>query len=304
MSVPTQSKLYKPILEILATAESSLSDRRLAELVSDRLNLTDADQRELIPSGVQSRIENRTSWAILYLKRAGFVHYPSRGRREITQQGREFLKSHEDEITDAHLRLFIPKHQQAVDNKTTPTVATGSSIENDTDVTPEELMVQGDQQLRAKLVEELLENIKKLTPDRFEQLVVNLLEKMGYGKGEAVGRSGDGGIDGIINQDPLGLEKVYIQAKRWLSQVGEPEIRNFSGSLDAKGAGKGVFITTSTFSSTAERTARNISAGSKFIRLIDGRELTALMVRHGVGVVTVSTYEVKKLDENYFAEEV
>ena len=304
MSVPTQSKLYKPILKILATAESSLSDRRLAELVSDQLNLTDADRRELIPSGVQSRIENRTSWAILYLKRAGFVHYPSRGRRGITQQGREFLKSHEDEITDAHLRPFIPKHQQAVDNKTTPTVATGGSIENDTDVTPEELMVQGDQQLRAKLVEELLENIKKLTPDRFEQLVVNLLEKMGYGKGEAVGRSGDGGIDGIINQDPLGLEKVYIQAKRWSSQVGEPEVRNFSGSLDAKGAAKGVFITNSTFSSTAKETARNISTGNKLIRLIDGQELVKLMIQHSVGVVTESIYEVKRMDENYFAEDV
>ena len=304
MAVPSQAELYRPILEILATTESSLSDRRLAELVSDRLNLTDADRREMIPSGVQSRIENRTSWAIFNLKRAGFVHYPSSGHRGITQQGREFLKSHEDEITSAHLRPFIPKHQQAVGNETNPTVATGSSIENDTDVTPEELMVQGDQQLRAKLAEELLESIMKLTPDRFEQLVVNLLEKMGYGKGQVVGGSRDGGIDGIINQDPLGLEKVHIQAKRWSSQVGAPEIRDFSGSLDAKGALKGVFITTSTFNNTAKETARNISTGSKFIRLIDGQELAALMVRHGVGVVTVSTYEVKKMDENYFAEDV
>ena len=304
MAVPTQAELYRPILEILATAESSLSDRRLAELVSDQLNLTDADRREMVPSRVQSRIENRTSWAIWYLKRVGFVHYPSRGRRGITQQGREFLKSHEDEITDAHLRPFIPKHQQAIDNKTTPTVATGGSIENDTDITPEELMAQGNQQLRTKLAEELLENIKELTPERFEQLVVNLLEEMGYGKGQVVGGSGDGGIDGIINQDPLGLEKIYIQAKRWSSQVGAPGIRDFSGSLDAKGAMKGVFITTSTFNNTAKETARNISAGNKLIRLIDGQELAALMVRHGVGVVTVSTYEVKKMDENYFAEEV
>ncbi len=164
-------------------------------------------------------------------------------------------------------------------------------------------MAQGDQQLRERLADELLENIMKLTPGRFEQLVVNLLEKMGYGEGQTVGRSGDGGIDGIIDQDPLGLEKVYIQAKRWSSQVGDPEIRNFSGSLDAKGAAKGVFITTSTFSSTAKETTRNISAGNKLIRLIDGQELAALMVQHGVGVVTVSTYEVKKMDENYFAED-
>ena len=161
-------------------------------------------------------------------------------------------------------------------------------------------MAQSDRQLRAKLADEL--RIMKLTPDRFEQLVVNLLEKMGYGKGEAVGRSGDGGIDGIINQDPLGLEKVHIQAKRWSSQVGEPEYATSPAALML--AAKGVFITTSTFSSTAKETARNISAGNKLIRLIDGQELAALMVRHGVGVVTVSTYEVKKMDENYFAEEV
>ena len=125
---------------------------------------------------------------------------------------------------------------------------------------------------------------------------------MRYGTGEAVGGSGDGGIDGVINQDPLGLEKVYLQAKRWANQVGEPEIRNFSGSLDARGAAKGVFITTSNFSGTARQTAETISAGSKFIRLIDGSELARLMIEHGVGVVTEFTYKLKKLDENYFSE--
>ena len=125
---------------------------------------------------------------------------------------------------------------------------------------------------------------------------------MDYGKGQQVGGSGDGGIDGIIDQDPLGLERIYIQAKRWANPIGEPEIRNFAGSLDAKGAAKGVFITNSTFSSTAKRTAETISAGTKFIRLIDGRKLAELMIEHGVGVVTERTYEVKKVDENYFAE--
>ena len=142
-------------------------------------------------------------------------------------------------------------------------------------------------------------------PAQFERLVVNLLEQMGYGEGKVVGRSGDGGIDGIISQDALGLEKVFVQAKRYTAgSVGEPEIRNFSGSLDAQGASKGVFITTSTFSSTARQTAQTISAGNKFIRLVDGTELTQLMIRHGVGVVTERTYEIKKLDENYFTEEI
>ena len=134
-------------------------------------------------------------------------------------------------------------------------------------------------------------------------MVVRLLEEMEYGEGQSVGGSGDGGIDGIINQDPLGLEKVYIQAKRWQNQVGEPEIRNFSGSLEVRGANKGVFITSSSFSSTARNAAGRISAGSKFIRLIDGRELACLVIAHNVGVITEITYDVKKLDENYFAEE-
>ena len=163
-------------------------------------------------------------------------------------------------------------------------------------------MERSARQMREKLADELLESVTALSPERFEHLVVTLLEKMGYGKGQQVGGSGDGGIDGIINQDPLGLEKVYIQAKRWANQIGEPEIRNFSGSLDAKGAAKGVFITNSTFSSTATRTATNISAGPKFLRLIDGRELADLMIEHSVGVVTGRTYEVKRVDENYFAE--
>ena len=133
--------------------------------------------------------------------------------------------------------------------------------------------------------------------------MVDLLVKMGYGQGETIGRSGDGGIDGIINQDALGLDKVYIQAKRYtVGSVGEPEIRNFSGSLDPYGATKGVFITTSTFSNTAHQTAQTISAGNKLIRLVDGNELAHLMIKHGVGVVTEYTYQIKKLDENYFAE--
>ena len=154
--------------------------------------------------------------------------------------------------------------------------------------------------MQEKLVDDLLDSISQISPEGFERLVVDLLQKMGYGKGEAVGKSGDGGIDGIINQDALGLEKVYIQAKRWQGQVGEPEIRNFSGSLDARGASKGVFVTTSNFSGNAKQTAQIISAGNKFIRLIDGPELAKLMLAHEVGVITQYTYRIQKLDENYF----
>ena len=145
--------------------------------------------------------------------------------------------------------------------------------------------------------------MKGVPPGRFEHLVVGLLGKMGYGYGQVTGKSGDQGIDGILSQNTLGLERVYVQAKRYDSNsIGEPEIRNFAGSLDGQGAAKGVFITTSTFSDTARQMARDISLGNKSIRLIDGRELAQMMIKHNVGVFTTITYEVKKLDTNYFAE--
>ncbi len=299
MAIPTKALLYRPILEIARSVSESLSDKQIAKLLSERFNLTESEQRAMIPSG-QLTIENRTTWAVFELKDAGLIHYPSPGRRAITPPGREFLGKHEGEITDADLRRHKAKSQHTETNKTESAV--GNSLQSEADATPEEVMEDSDRQIRDKLANDLLENITSLSPGQFERLVVNLLEEMNYGKGQQVGGSGDGGIDGIINQDPLGLEKVYIQAKRWANPVGEPEIRNFAGSLDAKGAAKGVFITNSTFSSTATQTAETISAGAKFIRLIDGRELAELMIEHGVGVVTERTYEVKKVDENYFAE--
>ena len=170
------------------------------------------------------------------------------------------------------------------------------------DATPDESIATAYNELREKLVDDLLESLKSVDPYLFEQIVVRLLEKMGYGEGDAVGRSGDGGIDGIINQDPLGLEKVYVQAKRWEGNVGTGPIFSFGGSLGAQGASKGVFITTSTFNSNARQAAQSISAGGNLIRLIDGQELARLMIRHNVGVVTETTYEIKKLDENFFSD--
>ena len=181
----------------------------------------------------------------------------------------------------------------------------GFGTENAPDANAIELLDAGYRQTQRELASELLEGVRTVSPDHFEILVVDLLVKMGYGQGEAVGRVGDGGIDGIINQDPLGLEKVYIQAKRYTAgSVGEPDIRNFAGSMIARGATKGVFITTSRFSSTAVQTAANVSQRNETIRLVDGNELAQLMIRHGVGVITEYTYEIKKLDENYFAEEI
>jgi restriction system protein len=199
----------------------------------------------------------------------------------------------------------LQRSLQRGDSVTVRSIPIDSRASDIDDIAPGELLAQAYVEVEQTLVGDLRASINGVSPTRFERLVVDLIEQMGYGEGTVVGRSGDGGIDGIISQDALGLEKVYVQAKRYTTgPVGEPEIRNFSGSLDARGADKGVFITTSEFSSTARQTAQNISAGNKFIRLVDGDELAHLMIRHGVGVVTEYTYEIKKLDENYFAEDI
>lgn len=306
MAIPAPKELYKPILEETdLVAEDPLRTKKIIELMSDRFELTPEERKEMVGSGRESIIANRTAWAIQGLKGAGLLSSPKRGFWEITPQGREFLNTHESGISYTELRSLIDKNKQAAGNETPTAVAVSEAVESGYSTTPQELMEQSNKQIEEKLADELLEYMMKLPPNRFEDLVVHLLESMGYGKGETVGKSGDGGIDGIIDQDPLGLEKVYVQAKRWSSsQVGEPEMRNFSGSLDAKGATKGVFITTSTFRNSFKRTADNIvKRTNKSIRLIDGRELANLMIQHDVGVVTEYTYEIKKLDENYFAEE-
>ena len=176
-------------------------------------------------------------------------------------------------------------------------------IEGDV-VPPDHKIANGYKELQGNLKFDLLESLRDISPSGFERLVVALLERMDYGRGSVVGGSADGGIDGIINQDVLGLEKVFVQAKRWADPVPDREIRNFSGSLDTRGANKGVFITTSSFSGPAKQAAATISAGTKLIRLIDGVELAELMIENNVGVITERTYEIKRLEENYFTEEV
>ena len=247
------------------------------------------------------------------LRWANLIEYPRRGQIKITRQGEEFIKKHEGlPINDAAINKWKQEQEQLKsiggdDNSTdapVPVAATSapSADIDESDADPDEIIAAAYQQLQDKLADDMLDALKGVDPYQFERIVLALLEKMGYGTGQQVGRSGDGGIDGVIDQDPLGLEKIYIQAKRWQNTVGEPEIRNFSGSLATNGAAKGVFITTSNFSTTARQAAQTISAGIQLIRLINGHELAVLMIQHGVGVVTEITYEVKKLDENYFSD--
>ena len=222
---------------------------------------------------------------------------PERNQWEITKSGRDYLATHSGIIKIGELEKLWPESTESPD-------VLVPSVSDTADITPDEQIAQSYQQQRDQLIQEVLDSLKGVSPSSFERLVVGLLSAMGYGEVEREqGHSGDGGIDGILNQDTLGLEKVYVQAKRYTAgQVGEPDIRNFSGSLVAQGATKGVFITTSTFSPTARQTAQTISMGNQFIRLIDGRELAEMMINHGVGVITEITYEVKKLDANYFVD--
>lgn len=296
MAVPIQRELYRPILEVADESAAGLSRKELRGELTVRFHWTEDDFGEMVPSGAQTKIDNRMNWAIYRLKSAELLDYPEQGFIQITPAGKKFLGEHTGVIRGSLLRRM--RSEGDVDSAV-PTAIPDDSNE----VAPDEQIALSHRQHQDMLADDILDSMKSLTPSDFERLVNGLLREMGYGTVEqAQGFSGDHGVDGILNQDSLGLDKIYVQAKRWdNAPVGEPDIARFSGSLDLKGATKGVFITTSTFSAAAEAYIRN-NRSNKTIRLIDGRELAALMIRHGVGVVTEITYEVKKLDANYFAE--
>ena len=295
MALPKQSDLYHPILEIAADSRVSLSPKQFLGQLTIQLALTEDDLQDMVPSGAKTRVETRIYWAITNLIKAGLLHRPKPGHLQITLEGKQFLNGHKGSIRESELKQLWA--ESSADSEAAEVAA------DPDDITPEEQLDRSYKLQQEQLTEEILDSLKGVPPGRFERLVVGLLGKMGYGYGQVTGQSGDQGIDGILSQNTLGLERVYVQAKRYGSNsVGEPEIRNFAGSLDGQGAVKGVFITTSTFSDSARQMSRNISLGSKSIRLIDGRELAQMMIKHSVGVFTTITYEVKKLDTNYFAE--
>ena len=297
MAAPAPSQFYRPTLEIAAEATGDgFTHKDFIDRLIPKMQLTEDDLKETVSSGKYTKVDTRAHFARTNLKSAGLMDNPRHGYWQITAQGRDYLSSHTGPITASTMKQMSSKSG----DDSAEIAATADDTEA---IPPIEQMANSHQQLQATLSGEILDKLKGLEPDAFERLVVDLLEKMGYGDGQSVGRSGDGGIDGVINEDTLGLEKIYIQAKKWDdAQVGSPIVNQFSGSLDAHGAVKGVLITTSTFSSAASQTAQDISKGSKSIHLIDGRKLAQLMIQHGVGVITEILYEVKKLDANYFAE--
>ena len=293
-----------PLLELLADGEERTS-RELVEALALRFGLTDDERNELLPSGKQERFLNRASWARSYLKRALLVENTGRGRFRITSRGVEVLQSRPERIDIKYLMRFpeLAESRSRQNNRHSEDAAADDADE--VAQTPEEMLEAGYQSLRRELARELLQRVKSVSPRFFERLVVDLLVAMGYGgsrkdAGQAVGQSGDGGIDGIIKEDRLGLDVVYVQAKRWDGTVGRPVVQAFAGSLEGQRARKGVLITTSQFSQDAREYVSRIE---KRIVLIDGEQLAQFMIDHGIGVAEVVSYTVKRIDADYFDQD-
>ncbi len=299
MPVPDYQSLMLPLMKIAGDGqEHSLGEA--TETLAQQFGLREEDRKELLPSGRQAKLDNRVGWARTYLKKAGLLQSTGRARFRITPLGLEVLRDNPPRITTKSLMQF----PGFADFQHPPPKATAETIEQ-ADQTPEEILEASYQQLRRDLAQELLERVKSCSPKFFEQLVVDLLVSMGYGgsrqdAGEAVGRSGDDGVDGIIKEDKLGLDIVYVQAKRWKTVVGRPIVQAFAGSLEGQKAKKGVLIATSQFSKDARDYVGKIE---KKIVLIDGEQLAQLMIDYGIGVAPVTSYVVRKLDLDYFGDE-
>lgn len=280
----------------------------MRETVIQEFKLTEADLAELTPSAKESTLINRVAWAIVHLRKALALATPERGRYSITERGKTLLAQYKDRIDLKILRQFEEHRLFVRDKRRDSDTANGKAEEENEDsgTAPLERLESAHQLLRSAVRADLLQLIRKCTPAFFERLVIELLVKMGYGgslrdAAQVVGKSGDGGIDGIIKEDKLGLDAIYVQAKRWLDKtVGRPDVQQFAGALAGNKATKGIFITTSTFTKEAVEFAKNVS-NSKIV-LIDGDELAELMIDHNVGVSVAQVYEVKRIDSDYFAE--
>ncbi len=328
MAVPDYQSLMRPLLE-LASDGREHTLREAIETLAAQLSLTEDDRRELIPSGQEAKFDNRVGWARTYLGKAGLLVSTGRAKFQITERGIEVARNRSININTKFLHQFPefqafrhrnPSRQSDSDggahqptlesiaersNGTQPSLAQELLVVEELRETPQETLENSYQLLRRNLAQELLDRVKASSPRFFERLVVDLLVSMGYGgsrkdAGERVGQSGDGGIDGIIKEDRLGLDVVYIQAKRWEGTVGRPVVQAFAGSLEGQRARKGVLITTSQFSQDAKEYVNRIE---KKIVLIDGEQLTQYMIDFGVGIAEVATYVVKKVDSDYFGDE-
>ena len=296
--IPDYQTCMLPLLKYAEDKnEHKFSDA--VEYLSDEFALTKEERKELLPSKTQDVITNRIGWARTYLKKAGLLEDTRRGYFKITERGLSVLSENLEKLSTKYLQKFdefIAFHEKHTEKEIS------SEIELTTDATPEEMLETGFAKLSENLIDDLLAKIGESSPSFFEHLVVDLLVHMGYGgsfseAAQVVGKSGDEGIDGIIKEDKLGLDTIYIQAKRWKGVVGRPEIQKFAGALLGQKASKGVFITTSSFTKEAEE---YVSSVDRKVVLIDGTKLATLMIEHNVGISTVHTFEIKRIDSDYF----
>lgn len=294
MSVPRYFEMYKSFLRSLEDGNEHPYIDVKKQVILD-FHLSDEDVSELLPSGRQSIFSNRIGWCRTYLKKAGLIESPSRARFVITEAGKHILQTVEV-ITNDTLRTF-PSFVAFIDGNTNETPV--SALENNNDETPQETLDRVQSEINKVLQDELLSQIYQNSSDFFEKMVIELMEKMGYGRGEVTQRSRDEGIDGIVYQDKLGFDVIYVQAKRYDPEktVGRPELQKFGGALPEKNA-KGLFVTTAGFSLNAKQ-----YANERHIILIDGQRLTKLMIEYECGVNTEYVYKVKKLDSDFFEEE-
>ncbi len=304
MPIPDFQSLMRPLLEAHADGKEHLN-RDLVARLAEQFSLSHDERREMLPSGGARLFDNRIGWAKSHITQAGLLTAPRRAISMITDRGRESLQTHPERIDLRVLngyeeyREFRNRRKISGEEEIEPPELGIQDFQ-----TPEELLENAYLQVRRQIESELLAQIKSSPPEFLERVVVDLVVRMGYGgsrkdAGEALGRSGDEGIDGIIKEDPLGLDIIYLQAKRWEGTVGRPEIQKFAGALQGQRARKGIFITTSTFTGEAVDYTSRIE--SKII-LIDGARLAKLMFDHGVGVATASNYEVKRIDSDYFTD--
>jgi len=303
MSIPDFQTAMLPLLKLAAEREWRISDA--VDRLADEFKISLEERAALLPSGRQTTIRNRVAWAKSYLVKAGLLKPTKRGHFCISDQGRNVLANPPERITIKYLNQFPEFQEFRRERELDPTAPQDSDTAHESTLTPDEAIRNAHKQLEAELADELLVKIRSGTPAFFENLVVRLLFAMGYGGSVAeinkalVGGAGDGGVDGVIDQDILGLDRIYVQAKRYAdgNTVGPSAIRDFFGSLDRFKATKGLFVTASTYTASARETAGMLS---KRIVLVDGAQLTRLMIRHNVGCRVEETLEINEIDEEFF----
>jgi|SRR3989344_4028258 len=289
--VPKYEEMMLPVLQELADG-GTRGGQDVASAVAKKMAVSEEDLQQILPSGGQTVFQNREAWAATYLAKAGLIARPERGYLKITERGLAVLKQNPEKIDNEFLRRF--KEFQDFKAKT--------PAESTNDSTPQEDLEKGFQGIGASVRDEIIERLHEVNPTRFEQIVIDVLVAMGYGgshedAAKAVGKSGDEGVDGVINEDRLGLDTIYIQAKRWKANIGRPDVQSFVGALSGRHANKGIFITTSAFTNEAMDYVKTLR---EKVILIDGERLASLMFEFNVGVATESTYHVKRIDTDYF----